>query len=316
MNWTSSTGIALLAAIVGAASALLSALITNCFNLFIQWRQRQHDAGQKGLDRLSMLRREVYLEAVQLCTAAVTELSQLVHEGDEAERQRKLNGVAISVGKVQLVCTPMTALRAQTLGTTFAMALQGLTVEASKARKLEAKARTHTGLISDVQLEQKNIVELMRQYNLSGRDDPKYWGMLSMMNKGALERHTALVDARSAMHNEHAVEVGKFQILLMTVLSPLNDQMRGTLDCLRSELGLAAPTQAQVDERKKLETMMKASFGQLSEALASHGTGALDVMYAAEKHDIQAPTATFENPRTNWSFAIIPAYLRKLTRKH
>ena len=137
MDWTSTTGVALLSSIVGATAALFGVLLTSGFNVFIQWRQRQHDSRQKAMDRLGVLRRDVYLEAVTLCVNAMHQLPQLTQRSGQAERTQALTGVSLAMAKLQIVCSPETASMAQAYNAAFATVVPKLLLAAQNALKIE-----------------------------------------------------------------------------------------------------------------------------------------------------------------------------------
>lgn len=276
MDWNSPAWLALFGSMIGAGAALLGVLITNGFTAYTQWKQREHDATQKGMDRISVMRREVYVQAVDLCVTAVGELPNLTQEGNQEQRTKMFNGIALAMSKVQLVCTPETAAKAQAYSAAFIEALKKLTLAAHDSRKLEIDITCHQDLVEAAVKDMKDAGEMMRQYNLAMRNDNDYFNKLLEIGQGAIERHKGLAAELSAKFDARARAVGAFQAKMLEALAPLNEQQRDLMDSVRTELGLPPQRAEDIARRQVLENATKQSVAMFSDAMVQGGSSALD----------------------------------------
>lgn len=202
---------------------------------------RQHESLEAQKERLTTLRREVYLVAVPELIRAQGFLARLPHlDLSDHSQLSPLEGLASAVGKVAVVGTQPTALKARKLlsvyGEIFFVGLKHL----QSITPLKDKARLYQNLYDKSQAEIQRIIEQITHLNEASLSTAETTEALSR-SFDAQQKNAASSSEDLRRTNNEVNQFGlSYYKEFLQRLTKATQEIDELLCLLRSELGLAA----------------------------------------------------------------------------
>lgn len=225
---------------------------------------RQHESTEAQKERLTTLRREVYLVAVPELIKAQAFLARLPHiEFIELTQLSPLEELASAVGKVAIVGTQPTALKARKLlsmyGELFLMGLGRL----KSSTPLKIEARLYQNAYNKSQAEIERIIKEITLLNEKNRSSPE--AVTALSNSFDIQQSNAARSSEELQEinikiNQIKIDYYKEFIQEIEKTAQESDEL---LCLLRSELGLAADLQEFLTQSAEARKSMRAALQNL-----------------------------------------------------
>lgn len=225
--------------VFGSFFSILGVWLTNRSSTARLLHQFEHERLVKTKDRELSLKKEIYLDAAEAVSAALSSLSNLADldiPNDKVMDRYTQRSPALA--KVQVVGS-LEAVQA----------LQALTSEQSShvlrlfavRHKLLAERRAITELDTQnaqFQREVERFLEMMKQHNINGVIDPKRWSVLENNFEFEHKRVTDGIERRSALAKQLAVKHLQFMKECSEAVISLSARVIPLLIAVRKELEL------------------------------------------------------------------------------
>lgn len=224
-----------------ASFALGGVLISNSGNNRRLRIQLRHDAAEKSKDRVTNMRREVYLKAVEDMTAASQHLGSLPQRDIiESDLTLDMQGFFSSCAKIQVIAEPDTALKVGRLGAYYGELMLKLMVKVGPLQTARSEVKIRTKIYEESVGESKRILAAISRHQESASSDNSVYA--------------ALVEAyefQSGMVNKYAEEMkGAWDVFnellsvfnrgLMEDMAELSIHHLPVLVAIRQDLGLSS----------------------------------------------------------------------------
>ncbi len=168
--------VTLCGAILAATIALIGILVTHRGNERRLLRQLEHDRGQKRVDREMELRKEVYLGAAEAIDAGLVTLSNYANLTKTPEELfREFNEKRGALSKVHLIAKESTVTAVLAFSIEFGEEVKRLSLLRHPLTQTRARLELLGNQIQLFGKERDRMVELMKQLNFEGNNDPHRW---------------------------------------------------------------------------------------------------------------------------------------------
>ncbi|MFA7291994.1 MAG: hypothetical protein WC023_07060 [Rhodocyclaceae bacterium] len=245
--------------IIGAILALSGVLLSNRGNTSRLRIQLKHDAAEKVKERTAILRREVYLRAIEELVRANSHLAGLPNlDPTKVNIGDGLQGFFSAAARLQLVAEPKTALLVNRLVGEYGELLLELLAQLQPAHA----ARTHIQLADHhynlAQAEVTRVLGEMAKLNESGKPDPAIFRALQSSFNFRQEQTAKFAAERDTAWTQFNMANISFQRALLANLRDLAPKQVPVMIELRRDLGL-------VGELDELEGQMSRQMERMEE---------------------------------------------------
>jgi hypothetical protein len=254
--------------ITGAIIALGGVFITNQSNTARLRIQLEHDAKEKARDRISALRREVYLQAVEELTKANSHLASLSQsDPTKTNLADGLQGFFVAAAKLQLVAEPTTALLVNQLVATYGELFLRLIERTIPLHKTRNDISINDDLYNKAQTQVTRILAEMAKINEAAHANDAVFSALQR----SIEWHQTET-AKYAANRKTAWD--KFNFLniefckqLLTEMRTVGEQQIPVLVEIRRDLGLTTELAAFRQQMEAQRIRMSTQFDALIHTL-------------------------------------------------
>lgn len=168
--------VTLCGAILAATIALIGILITHRGNERRLLKQLDHDRQQKRVDREMELRKEVYLGAAEAIDAGLVVLSSYANlEKTPDELFREFYAKRGALSKVHLIAKESTVTAVLAFSIEFGEEIKRLSLLRQPLTQAWVRLEFLGGQIQFFGKERDRMVDLMKQLNFEGNNDPHRW---------------------------------------------------------------------------------------------------------------------------------------------
>lgn len=241
--------------ITAAVLALSGVLIANRSNTTRLSIQLRHDADEKAKERIAVLRREVYLKAVEELTKANAHLASLPQKDPTKENLADgLQGFFSSAAKLQLVAEPKTALLVNKLVAAYGELLMRLLASTMPLHDLKSTIAVLDNLYNKAQDQVNRVLGEMTKFNEGAHVNDLVFGALQRSFQGFQEqasKHAADRDAAWADFNRLNCN---FCRTLIGEMREVGSEQIPVLVEIRRDLGLITDLElfrAQMEEQQQ-----------------------------------------------------------------
>jgi len=193
-------------ALIAALVAFTSTMLSNRNSRKQLRMQLSSNALQQDRERAMALRRDVYLpaaEALARCQGALGRLTDV--NADQKAIARQLVVDLATFAKIHLVASESTIFALMTYQKTFMPAyFELLELRAPLMNRQRAIEEQQTFMDAAI-AEHKQIVQLMRDHNLSGSSDTALMDRLKLQSQSLLQRHNQYNEQQTALGREQSV---------------------------------------------------------------------------------------------------------------
>jgi hypothetical protein len=245
------------AALLGSGLTLVGVLLSNWSHSSELRKQLDHNSEEKQKDRISSLRKDVYLNAVEEMAKANSHLGRLPQiDPTNQSIDAGLSGFFAASAKLQLVCQTTTLGIVGELTTRYGEILLALLGKASSVHNLNIDIRILSDLYERSRAEVDRTLAEMKQLNESGHPDAARFAALQASCEGAQQQTKQFSDERSDLFDQHKIAMRDYMIAMLKEVRSIGSLQLKAVAAIRGELGLATDLQEfEVQLRANLERM-------------------------------------------------------------
>jgi hypothetical protein len=254
--------------LIASALTLSGVIISNRSNTNRLMIQLKHDANEKAKDRTAILRREVYLNAVEEMVKANAHLSCLPQlDLTKINIADGLQGFFSTTARLQLIAEPKTALLVSTLTADYSELLFNLMILLMPASQAKSDIHIAENLYSSEQSEVTRILAEMSKLNESGHPDPHAFHALETSAKFHQSQAANYANQRSDAWNRFNHNNFIFQKSLLTELRNIGSKQIPVMIEIRRDLGLTGDLAEIENQMKEQWDRMEKRFDSLIASL-------------------------------------------------
>lgn len=225
--------------VIASMLTLGGVLISNRSNTARLRIQLQHDAAEKAKERTAVLRREVYLRAVEELTKANNHLASLpqsdLAKTNFADGLQDFFGAA---AQLQLVAEPKTALLVNQLAAAYAELLLRLMARALPLHNARSDISINDDLYNRAQAEVTRVLAEMARFNEAAQNNDAVFAALQRSFDGYQAQAAKYVATRSAAWDEFNRLNIEFGRQLVGDMRAISEQQIPVIIEIRRDLGL------------------------------------------------------------------------------
>jgi hypothetical protein len=238
------------AALIAAFLALSGVKVANRDNTRRLMLQLRHDKEEKAAQRLSDLRRDVYLHAIEQFVHASSYLSSLpATDLNKAESAQPLESFFAAAAKLQMVMDSKSSALVSDLIGTFSVLHLSLIGAAQPIRQLLSEIDFYTTLWEGALAEQQHALSAIAEFVKSGdaeSDEAKRKALhLTLETQTRFLRDHS--ETRQTLHVERNVLQGEFVKNLMLGLRAINTKVQPIMVAIRHEMHIDNQIEAYAD---------------------------------------------------------------------
>ncbi len=246
-------------AIIGAILALSGVLLSNRGNNSRLQIQLQHDATEKARERTAVLRREVYLRAIEELAKANSHLADLPNlDSTKVNIGDGFQGFFSAAARLQLVAEPSTSLLVNRLVGEYAELLFELMARLQPAHAARSDIQIADHHYNLAQAEVTRVLGEMTKLNESGKADPAAFDALQSSFAFQQGQSAKFATDRDAAWSRFSAANIAFQRAVFAGVRDLASRQIPVMIELRRDLGLSG----ELDE---LEGQMRQQMQRLEE---------------------------------------------------
>lgn len=243
--------------IVAALAALGGVLISNASSERRQRQQIEHEERERARDRSNELRRQVYLEAAEQVSRAVSALSELPSKDPtNLASGSVVGGLLAAAAKLQVVAEPGTVVLVNEYMMAFANVLMNVLLRAIPVRTARGEIDVHHSFYQRAEAEVTRILEARGRLLEAPAHDPAEFAALTDSLERAMRAVGEFAEKRRRAWDVFNRANFEFQQALLNDTAALNERQLSLSLAIRGDLGLAS------DEVRLRQVL--ASSGQLA----------------------------------------------------
>lgn len=236
----------------GASLALGGVLISNSGNNRRLRVQLQHDAIEKNKDRVTNMRREVYLKAVEDMTVASQHLGNLPQRDVlESNLALDMQGFFTSCAKIQVIAEPDTALKVGRIGSHYGELMLKLMVKAGPLHGAKSDIKIRTKIYEESLSESKRILAALSKHQESANPDNSVYSALIKAYELQCEMTDKYAEEMKRTWDEFSSLLTVFNKDLMEDMAELSSYHLPVLVAIRQDLGLSSNVAEHTEQLKK-----------------------------------------------------------------
>ena len=249
-------------AMVASAITLFGVMLSDKNNTTRLKLQLNHDASEKSKEKISNLRREVYLKAVE--DIEITN----VHIGSLASRDLtnsnltpELQAITASIAKLRLVAEPETSKLAGELSSEFGVLFFKLLPRLTAVHNARADIEINNLLHESSSAEASRAIQQMNKFHEEGRQDENIFQALQSSYEFNSSQAQQYADERALAYDALLVGMREFDKFLLPEMKELSKLQLKVMMAIRKDLGIACDA---ADLQRQLErhwAVMEAGFG-------------------------------------------------------
>lgn len=225
--------------IVASFISLAGVVLSNRSSLERLKEQLRHDSGEKHRDRISQLRREVYLKLATQMTYAGGHLGSLAGKDPTAEDLGgPLQEAMAELARAQLVGSRETAALAAEIAAIYGEALFNLMAAAKPLHDLKADINISGNMYNQEFLQAKRVISEITSLNESGAQNSEKMAALQRSFENYRKNYTKYSDERNAAWESYHSHNKSFLDAVFIELTKISVAQTKLLIAVRTEIGL------------------------------------------------------------------------------
>lgn len=226
-------------AIIASCITLLGVIVSNRSNTHRLIQQLAHDSDEKSKERISLLRRDVYMKAVEEMVRAGAYLGAIPQiDPTKTNAGEGLTNFFAAVSKIQLIAESKTASIASDFTAKFATAHFALLAEAAPIQELNSKIQRLDEYYSIHQSEVSRIESELKELNESGQFKEHRNKELRLSLEASLEALRKYAESRNQAAAQHVTLSKLYTMKIMHEMRDVTDVQTSLKAALRRELNL------------------------------------------------------------------------------
>jgi hypothetical protein len=249
-------------AIVASGITLFGVMLSNRSNNSRLKLQLNHDASEKAKEKISSLRREVYLKAIEDIEVATLHISNLVNRDlTNLNLTSEIQVITGSIEKLRLVSEPKTSILVGDLGVEFGALFLKLLPRLAVVQDAKIDIEINNSLHESSSAEVSRVIRGMNKLNEEGRQDELAFQTLQSSYEFNSSQAQKYSDARALAYKALDVGLREYSTMLFPEMKELSKVKLKVFVAIREDLGIACDV---ADFQRQLErqwAVMEASYG-------------------------------------------------------
>lgn len=249
-------------AIVASGITFFGVMLSNRSNTNRLVLQLNHDASEKSKEKISNLRREVYLKAIE--DIEITN----VHIGNLATRDLtnlnltpELSAITASMAKLKLVAEPKTSILVGDLSVEFGALFLKLLPQLAVIQSARTGIEINNSLHDSSSAEASRRLNDMHKFNEEGRQNTTVFQTLKNAYDFFSEQAQQYADARSLASDVFNMRLQEFNAMLLPEMKELHKIQLKVAIAIRKDLGIACDVAELQRQLERHWAVMEAGFG-------------------------------------------------------
>ncbi len=220
---------------------MLGVIITNYGNNKRLKMQLKHDAGEKSKDRLTTMRREVYLRMVEELMSINGYLAALPsYDLEPINIAKKLEAFMTASARLQLVAEPETAILVSDLCASHGQLMMKLMPRISPLREAKAILSMNEDLYRKANEDAERALSQLKRHREMAINDNGVFEALIAVHKSYLEKADKYAETRDQAWEDFNDAAAKYGESMVVDIYELNKLLVPVVVAIRSDLGLVA----------------------------------------------------------------------------
>ena len=231
--------------LVGSGVSLAGVIISNTATDRRLREQREAERVQKKHERELVLKKEIYIAAAEAFTAGITSLNRIANLGISDEKvSEPFIEKSPSIAKIHVIASESTVEKVANLSGEMAASFVNLLAKRTSLLMQKSSIDLITKLMDEHSAERNKNFELIKQYNLDGKNDPRRWDVLNKnyaferdrVEEALKEREPLMADLtlnQMELGKECVVESARLSHLYVPTLIAMRDELELPIDGIR-----------------------------------------------------------------------------------
>lgn len=238
-------------AIVASGITFLGVMLSNKSNTNRLVLQLNHDADEKSKEKISNLRREVYLKAVEDIEITNIHIGNLVARNlTNLNLTSELQAITASIAKLKLVAEPKTSILAGELGVEFGVLFLKLLPRLAIVQDAKTDIEINSTSYDSSFAEASRIQRDMQKFNEEGGQDWVVYQTLKSSYEFHFGQSQEYAAARARAYEVHGEKLREFNTMLFPEMKELHKMQLKVTVAIRKDLGIACDV---ADLQRQLE---------------------------------------------------------------
>lgn len=250
--------------IVASAITLFGVMVSNKSNTSRLKLQLNHDASEKTKEKISSLRREVYLKAIEDIEITNLHIGNLAnHDLTDLNLRSEIQVITGSIAKLRLVAEPKTSILAGELGVAFGALFLKLLPRLAVVQDARTDIEINNSFYDSSFAEASRIQRNMQKFYEEGRQEWDVYQALESSYKFHFAQSQEYAVARARAHEIHGGKLQEFNAMLFPEMKELSKVQLKVMVAIREDLGIACDA---TDFQRQLErqwAVMEAGYGDV-----------------------------------------------------
>ncbi|MDR6581634.1 hypothetical protein [Pseudomonas extremaustralis] len=250
--------------IVASAITLFGVMISNKSNSGRLLLQLNHDANEKSKERMSKLRHDVYLKAIEDIEITNIKLGTLVsRDFTKIDMTLELQAITASMAKVKLVAEPETTKLAGELSAEFGVVFLKLLPWLAVVQNAKADIEINSSSYDSSFAEASRLQLDMQRFHEEGRQDWAVYQTLESYYKFKSGQSEEYSEALARAYEIHGEKLGEFNALLLPEIKGLSKVQLKLMIAIRKDLGIACDVAELQRQLERHWAVMEAGYGNV-----------------------------------------------------
>ncbi|MCO7535894.1 hypothetical protein NJH24_14040 [Pseudomonas asiatica] len=254
--------------IVAASSALAGVLISNHSSHKRLEMQLKHDASEKAKDKISNLRKEVYLKAIEDISSTYIHMSTIASRDlTKTDLNAELHTITASMEKLKIVAEPETAKVAEDLSQAYGVLVLNILPKMVPLQDAQSDIQINDDLYNKSFADASRILQQMHSFTEEARQDIVVFQALQRSYEWFSNQSQEYADARAAAYDQRNERLLEFNRDLLPRMKELSKIQLKLTACIRNELSLFCDV---ADMERRLErtwAVMEAGYSDAMKGL-------------------------------------------------
>lgn len=245
--------------IVASCITLIGVMLSNKSNNTRLKLQLGHDSNEKSKEKISNLRREVYLQAVADIDATNIHIGGLqTRDLSNLAMTTELLAISTSMAKLKLVAEPKTTELAGELGAAFGVLFLKLLPRLIPVQQAKTDIEINDAGYISSSAEVTSLIGKMNKHNEEARQDAAKFQVLQNSYEFHSGQAKSYAEARAAAHLVHNARLEEFRKLLMPDMKEVQALQLRLMISLRDDLGIVSDIPALERQSERIWAVMGA----------------------------------------------------------
>jgi len=257
---------------VAALSALAVVMISNRSSNKRLEIQLKHDADEKANEKISSLRKEVYLKAVEDISSTNVHISSIAtRDLTKTDMNSELETITASMEKLKIVAEPETASVAEELSQAYVLLILSILPRVVPLQDARSDIEINDDLYNRSFADASRVLQQMHKFNEEACQDKVLFQALQRSYEWFSNQSEEYAEARAAAYKRRDELLLEFNAGLLPRMKELSKIQLKLTGCIRKELSLSFDLAEMERRLERSWAVMAASYSDAMNGLQTTG---------------------------------------------